>query len=228
MPLTGYLTASAIEAGVVHLANTFPALCELIVVPEPSIEGRRIRAVRIGDRSRPSRPGILVIAGAHAREVMNPDMLLMLGLKLCKAVTDRTGLTFGSKTYDAATLKALTEQADLYFLPLVNPDGRAFVQSPTGNPMWRKIATPILACRGKVWTSIATTIFCGPAASAPRATRRPTSTRATGRFPSLRPEMCALFWMNIPTSACFSTFIPIPSSFSIPGAMTITKPAIRP
>ena len=149
MPLTGYLTASAIEAGVVHLANTFPALCELIVVPEPSIEGRRIRAVRIGDRSRPSRPGILVIAGAHAREVMNPDMLLMLGLKLCKAVTDRTGLTFGSKTYDAATLKALTEQADLYFLPLVNPDGRAFVQSPTGNPMWRKNRNPNSGLPGK-------------------------------------------------------------------------------
>jgi carboxypeptidase T len=142
MPLTGYLTASAIEAGVVHLANTFPALCELIVAPEASIEGRRIRAVKIGDRTRSARPGIFVVAGAHAREVVNPDMLLMLGLKLCQAVTDKTGLAFGGKSYDAGPLKALIERTDLYFLPLINPDGRVFVQSPTGEAMWRKNRSP--------------------------------------------------------------------------------------
>jgi carboxypeptidase T len=138
MPLTGYLTASAIEAGLVHLAGTYPTLCELMLLPEASIEGRRIRAVKIGDRTRSARPGILVIAGAHAREVVNPDMLLMLGLQLCKAVTDKAGLTFGGKNYGADQLRTLIERTDLYFVPLVNPDGRAFVQTPTGDPMWRK------------------------------------------------------------------------------------------
>ncbi|HZN28380.1 MAG TPA: M14 family zinc carboxypeptidase [Xanthobacteraceae bacterium] len=142
MPLTGYLTASAIEAGLVHLATKHPTICELIVLTEPSIEGRTIRAVKIGDRGRSARPGILVIAGAHAREVVNPDMLLMLGVKLCKANADQTGLAFGGKIYSASALKSLMDATDLYFLPLVNPDGRNFVQSPTGDPMWRKNRNP--------------------------------------------------------------------------------------
>jgi carboxypeptidase T len=142
MAITGYLTASAIEAGLVQLASTHSTICELMVLPEPSIEGRSIRAVKIGDRTRSARPGILVIAGAHAREVVNPDMLLRLGVKLCQAVVDQTGLTFGGKSYGSGVLKSLIDRTDLYFLPLVNPDGRNFVQSPTGDPMWRKNRNP--------------------------------------------------------------------------------------
>ena len=110
MAITGYLTASAIEAGLVQLASTHSTICELMVLPEPSIEGRSIRAVKIGDRTRSARPGILVIAGAHAREVVNPDMLLMLGVKLCQAVVDQTGLTFGGKSYGSGVLKSLIDR----------------------------------------------------------------------------------------------------------------------
>jgi len=121
--------------------------------PEASIEGRRIRAVKIGDRTRSARPGILVIAGAHAREVVNPDMLLMLGLQLCKAVTDKAGLTFGGKNYGADQLRTLIERTDLYFVPLVNPDGRAFALSPkrrrrSARSIGSRSVSPVPCARG--------------------------------------------------------------------------------
>src|SRR5262249_60007145 len=101
MPLTGYLTAAGIESCLTYLANTYPAICQLITVQETSIEGRVSRAVKIAKGAGPTRPGILIISGVHAREVVNPDMLAGFGLKLCQAYTANTGLAFGGKTYDA-------------------------------------------------------------------------------------------------------------------------------
>ena len=101
MPLTGYLTAAGIESALSVMASTYPNICQLITLPEHSIEQRVSRAVRIAHGAGPTRPGILVISGVHAREVVNPDMLAAFGLKLCNAYTTNTGLTFGGKVYDA-------------------------------------------------------------------------------------------------------------------------------
>src|SRR5688572_10834588 len=120
MPLTGYLSAAGIESALIYLASAYPAICQLIVLPETSIEGRVCRAVKIASGAGPSRPGILIIGGAHARELVNPDMLAALGLKLCEAYTSGSGLTFGGKSYDAATITTLVDQSDIILFPLVN------------------------------------------------------------------------------------------------------------
>ena len=142
MPLTGYLTVAGLAAATKHLSDTYPTICQPITLPEPSIQGRVCRAVKIGTGTGPDRPAVLVIAGAHAREVANPDGMVAFGLKLCKAYTASTGVAFGARTYDAATVKAVVEQSDVILFPLVNPDGRAFVQAPLGFPMWRKNRNP--------------------------------------------------------------------------------------
>jgi carboxypeptidase T len=150
MPPPGYLTAAGVEPVLEYLANTYPPICQLIVLPEQSYEGRTIRAVKIASRADGNRPGVLFIGGVHAREIVNPDLLVSLALNLCQAYTSGTGLTFGGRSYDSPTIRTLVDTLDIFILPLVNPDGRVYVQSPTGDAFWRKSSNqnPGLPCQG--------------------------------------------------------------------------------
>jgi carboxypeptidase T len=149
MPPAGYLTAASVEACLQYLANTYPTICSLITMPEASIEGRTIHAVKIA-KGGGHRHGVLFIGGVHARELINPDLLVGLTLKLCQAYTSGGGLTFGPKTYSAAQVQLIVDGLDVFFLPLVNPDGRMWVQSPAGYAMWRKNRNPNVGqpCKG--------------------------------------------------------------------------------
>ena len=136
-----YLSTAAIEACVQYLAATYPAICQLIVLPEPSVQGRTSRAIKIA-KGGGDRHGVLFLGGVHARELVNPDALLAWCLDLCEAYTTNTGLTYGPKVFEASTVKLLVEALDIIVFPLVNPDGRVFVQSPAGDPWWRKNRNP--------------------------------------------------------------------------------------
>jgi carboxypeptidase T len=142
MPPTGYLTANGIQVGVLYLAITYPTICKLVGFPEMTAGGTSNLALRIGGATGTARHGVLLIAGQHARELVNPDLLLSFSLKLLQAYTAGTGLSFGPKSYGAADIKKIVDGLDLFVFPLVNPDGRAFVQSATGDPMWRKNRNP--------------------------------------------------------------------------------------
>jgi carboxypeptidase T len=144
-----YLTAAGIEACVQFLAAAYPSICQLIVLPELSVEGRTSRALKIS-KGGGNRHGVLFIGGVHARELVNPDTLVAWAFDLCDAYTNNTDLTYGPKVYEAATIKLLVEALDIFVFPLVNPDGRIFVQSPAGDPWWRKNRSlnPGQPCRG--------------------------------------------------------------------------------
>lgn len=140
---SGYLSINGIDACLIHIANTYPGLSQLIVLPEPSAEGRTIRAVKLSGKAGDKKAVTLLVGGLHARELVNPDALAALALKLCTAYSTNTGISLGGKSYNAALVKSLLDNSDIYILPLVNPDGRAYVQSPTGDIMWRKNRRPI-------------------------------------------------------------------------------------
>ncbi len=142
MPPTGYLSVTGIASVLQHLASTYSSICQLIPLPEASIEEQTIRALKLAGGEGGARRGVLLLAGVHARELINPDLLVWFALRLCQAYTANSGLTFGARTYEAETIQLLVNGLDLFFLPLVNPDGRAFVQSPTGYAMWRKNRNP--------------------------------------------------------------------------------------
>jgi carboxypeptidase T len=141
-PPTGYLTATGIESSLQRLAENYPEICQLIQLPEQTWEHRTSRAIKLGKQQGRRHPAILLLSGVHARELVNPDLLVSFALKLCQAYTTGKRLTFGRKAYDAPTIQKIVNNLDLLIFPLVNPDGRAFVQSPTGNPMWRKNRNP--------------------------------------------------------------------------------------
>lgn len=149
-PPAGYLTVASIESSLQYLAAAYSSICQLIQLPEQTWEHRTSRAIKLGKGTGAKRPGVLLLGGVHARELVNPDLLLSLALKLCQAYKAGTGLKFGNKSYDAASIQQIINTLDLFIFPLVNPDGRAFVQSPTGDAMWRKNRNPNpgQSCRG--------------------------------------------------------------------------------
>ena len=150
MPPSGYLTVQGIRQGIQHLATTYPALVTQVELPEQSHENRKIYALKIANGSGTDRRGILFLGGVHARELINPDLLVALAIRLCEAYTNNTGLTFGGRTYEAGTIKLLIDALDIWMLPLVNPDGRNYVQKNNGDPWWRKnrAPNPGLPCDG--------------------------------------------------------------------------------
>ncbi|MFT5702569.1 MAG: carboxypeptidase T [Desulforhopalus sp.] len=141
MPPTGYLSANGIEDCLQYLVATYPSICQLIELPETSVEGRTCRAIKIANGTGTNRRGVLFIGGVHAREIVNPDLLVTLAFNLCRSYTLGTGLDFGGKSYDSITIQLIVNALDIFIFPLVNPDGRVHVckdESLGGDPMWRK------------------------------------------------------------------------------------------
>lgn len=137
MPPPGYLSTSGVEAAVVFLTSSYPSITELVVLPEASIEGRTSRALKIANGTG-DRAGVLFIGGQHARELLNPDCLVSLALRICESYTNGTDIVLGGKVWSASTVKLFVDALDIFMFPLVNPDGRTFVQAPAGDPWWRK------------------------------------------------------------------------------------------
>lgn len=182
-----YLSVTAISDAIDHIATTYPALAQIIALPETSVEGRQIRALKIAHGGG-TRTGVLFLGGTHARELVNPETVLSFALRLCDAYTNNTGLTFGPKVFQPSAIQTVVNGLDIFLLPLVNPDGRHFCLMPGGDPWWRKNRSnhPGLACRGVdlnrnydfLWSSgigtssnACTDIFKGPGAFSEPETR---------------------------------------------------------
>jgi len=66
---------------------------------------------------RAERRGVLYIGGTHARELVNPDLVLSLALKLCQSYTGNSDLVFGPKAYPSGTVKLILESLDVLQTP---------------------------------------------------------------------------------------------------------------
>jgi carboxypeptidase T len=147
----GYLTADGIESAIQHLAKEYPSICKTILLDKNKThEGRICRVLKISGNITENihKNGILLIGGVHAREIVNPDLLVKFSYDLCLAYISKTGLTYGDKSFDIDDIQKVVNELDIYVFPLVNPDGRIIVQ--TRNAMWRKNNNPNSnsGCRG--------------------------------------------------------------------------------
>lgn len=131
----GYMTSDAIEGVLALLHAAYPTFTQLVQLPETSVEQRVIHALRIGAGGS-DRNGVLLVAGTHARELINPDALVGLAYKLCWSYENRTDVTLGQKLWSAPDIQLLVEGLDIFILSLLNPDGREFVR--LYDPWWRK------------------------------------------------------------------------------------------
>jgi carboxypeptidase T len=145
-----YLTADGIEDAVQYLASQYPSFCQAIVLPEPSVEGRTCQALKIAAGTGGNRRAVLFLGGVHAREIVNPDLLIRFAFDMCQGYANDDGLQFGAEVFPASFINLIVESLDIYIFPLVNPDGRAYVQAPGGDVWWRKNRSfhPASGCYG--------------------------------------------------------------------------------
>jgi len=144
------MSVAAIDAAVDHVLATYPAIAKPVSLPETSVEGRTIKALKIADGTGSNRTGVIFLGGTHARELINPETVISIALRLCDAYVNQTGLAFGPKTYDPSSVQMIVKSLDLILVPMVNPDGRNFCLAAGGDAMWRKNRAnhPGNPCRG--------------------------------------------------------------------------------
>ncbi|MBD0742852.1 M14 family metallopeptidase [Streptomyces sp. CBMA152] len=135
-----YLNITEVESAVASLATAFPAQCELVDLPETSVEGRACHALRIGTAPAGTKDSVVLIGGVHAREWGSCEILVHLAADLLEASSTGTGLAYGGTTFTSAQVGTILDNLDVVVFPLVNPDGRHYSQ--TVQAMWRKNRDP--------------------------------------------------------------------------------------
>jgi murein tripeptide amidase MpaA len=133
-----YMNVTEVESALIALSAAHPSICELITLPNLTIEGRTSHAVRLGVQAANTVDAYYITGGVHAREWGSCEILVNLATDLCDAYAGGTGVGYGGKYFSAAEVKALMEQINIIIFPCANPDGRNFSQSGTANAMWRK------------------------------------------------------------------------------------------
>jgi murein tripeptide amidase MpaA len=132
-----YMSVVEIESAMIALSAAHPAICKLVQLPNPTVEGRTTHAVVLGTQAANTAVDAYYLTGCvHAREWGSGDILVNLATDLCDAYAMGTGLGYGGKYFSAAEVKALIEQINIIIYPCVNPDGRFFSQNT--DSMWRK------------------------------------------------------------------------------------------
>ncbi|WP_157881393.1 M14 family zinc carboxypeptidase [Streptomyces phaeochromogenes] len=143
-----YRTVAQLDSVTSFLAAWFPQLCTRTQLPESSIQGRPVFALRLRAGAGGNRRGVLFVGGTHARELMNPDALVELAVDLVVSYLNGTDVVYGGRTWTALDVKLILESLDVWIVPCCNPDGRDRVM--TVDSMWRKNLhdNPGTACDG--------------------------------------------------------------------------------
>lgn len=131
-----YRTVGQLNTLMSLLEAFFPQLATRLELPEPSVEGRTIYALRLRAGEGTGRRGVLLVGGTHSRELMNPDLLVELAVDMVMSYVHGTDVTLGRHTWPAGDIKLMLETLDLYLLPCSNPDGRIYVMDV--DDLWRK------------------------------------------------------------------------------------------
>ena len=131
-----YRTVAQLDFLTRFLATWFPGYFTRVRLPEPSVQGRPVFALRLRAGTGPERRGVLLVGGTHARELMNPDAIVELAVDLFVSYVKKSDLVYGGRRWPAADIKLILEALDIWMVPCVNPDGRVYVM--TVDDMWRK------------------------------------------------------------------------------------------
>jgi murein tripeptide amidase MpaA len=118
------------------LAGWFPGFFTRLALPEPSVQGRTVFALRLRAGGGGERRGVMVVGGTHSRELMNPDAVIELAVDLFVSRATGSDITYGNRTWSAADIKLILDTLDLWLVPCMNPDGREYVMNV--DSLWRK------------------------------------------------------------------------------------------
>ena len=233
------------------LAAWFPTYFVRFALPEPSVHGRAVYALRLRAGRGRERRGVMVVGGTHSRELMNPDAIIELAIDLFVSHVNGSDITYGSRTWSAAEIRLILETLDLWLVPCMNPDGREYVMNIDN--LWRKNRrdNPGTECDGVdlnrnfdvLWgvtqgqTSCAqcSEVYCGPGAFSEPETRNIRSvldTRRVDCFVDVHSysELVLWPWGHAPSQTADSTkrFTTLPSGTCAPIGVAGYKEYILP
>lgn len=143
-----YRTVAQLDSLTDLLAAWFPQLCTRLALPNTSVEGRTVYALRIRAGGGEERRGVLLVGGTHSRELMNPDAIVELAVELVVSYLNGTDIVLGGRIWSVAEVRLMLETLDLWLVPCSNPDGRQYVM--TVDDLWRKNRrdNPSTSCDG--------------------------------------------------------------------------------
>lgn len=140
-----YMDATEVATRMQTLATTFPALCSLTNLPYTTTGYDGAHLGIGGPASVPllritttpaiaSKPGLLLICGTHAREWVNPLIAVEFAEQLLRNYSP------GSADPDVIAINRIVEEADIFIVPVMNPDGLNY--SFYDDNSWRKNRSP--------------------------------------------------------------------------------------
>jgi Zinc carboxypeptidase len=128
---SGYYTVAEIEAEIDALVVAFPTLARKVNVSAlpggvATHQGRPIYALKVSDNvaADEDEPAIVLAAQHHARELNSPHMVIGAMQRILAGYATN------------AALQTLVDGNELWFVPMVNPDGVDYVWNT--NNLWRK------------------------------------------------------------------------------------------
>ncbi|EME53113.1 M14 family zinc carboxypeptidase [Amycolatopsis decaplanina] len=133
----GYQASYHFERLIQDMAQALPDTLSRVRLPEPSVQGKPISALRMRGGTRADRPGVILMAGAHARELMNPELLYNWIFRVAHCLSSETAVNYPAVVYQHGTIRMLVDNLDIFVVPMVNPDGRDIVMSAEHLRMWR-------------------------------------------------------------------------------------------
>jgi murein tripeptide amidase MpaA len=131
-----YRTVAQLDSLTGLLAAWFPQLCTRLALPNASVQGRTVYALRLRAGAGGNRRGVLLVGGTHSRELMNPDAIVELAVDMVVSYLLGTDVVIGGRTWPAADVKLMLDALDIWLVPCSNPDGRQYVM--TVDDLWRK------------------------------------------------------------------------------------------
>jgi hypothetical protein len=139
-----YLNVDEIVTKCELLAEQFPDEVTLEALPETTHDGRTMPLLRVKAGPKTPRHGLYIQANIHAREWGTTDIVMHFVEQLLLTQKAGINLVFGDKVFQHDDIRAALERVELFIVPCVNPDGRAFSMEPGDTPgsfpnsMWRR------------------------------------------------------------------------------------------
>jgi hypothetical protein len=175
-----YLHINEINTQIDALGTTasLTGLVTITNLPHTTIDGNTVKCIRINRaRSGVTPVPVLIVGGLHAREWAPPDSLIDFARRFLTAVSTTTPYTdprfvmtnpdadtndpgyTGRIVFDATPpslfsspdVQRVVENVELFIVPCVNPDGRAFTQSPGNIPSMLESAGNPVPVNTKWW-----------------------------------------------------------------------------
>ncbi len=118
--INGMYYLNTIEQDIRFATEYYKDITHLEVIGR-TLDNRPLYAIRVGEKSSSPKPSILLVSNIHARE----DFTSMLTMKMMDNILYSY---YGNGYFGNYNVKDLLSKIDIWFIPVINPDGLAITQ----------------------------------------------------------------------------------------------------